>query len=309
MKISSHTRSNELPEKAQPVRELSQNCHWQSQVCHGESERRNTQVFCFVNQKGGVGKSSSCFHLAGAYAAQGLSVLIIDTDPQGSISQGFFGSESVEQLPPDVTVAALFASDWNFRNWNALIHETRFAGIHVCPANQGLAEFNTPRPEDAGPVQYALREFLDEQTAYDIVLIDCPPNLYRCTWTAMVAADWVIIPLTPEDFGTQGLRAVHQAVEHAQLLNTNLLKLGHLVTRSDGRLLVHKHYERRLRKRYGDLVLDNFLPELSDFKLAVANRSPVQSYRRRSRAARLTQNLSREILDRTHGSTKGQRAA
>ena len=125
----------------------------------------------------------------------------------------------------------------------------------------------------------------------------------------MVAADWVVIPLTPEDFGTQGLRAVHQAVEHAQLLNTNLLKLGHLVTRSDGRLLVHKHYERRLRKRYGDLVLDSFLPELSDFKLAVANRSPVQSYRRRSRAARLTKNLSREILDRTHGSTKGQRAA
>ena len=81
-----------------------------------------------------------------------------------------------------------------------------------------------------------------------------------------------------------------------------------LVTRSDGRLLVHKHYERRLRKLYGDLVLDNFLPELSAFKLAAANRSPVQYHRQASRAARLTQNLSREILDRTD-STKRWRAA
>ena len=231
-----------------------------------------TKTFCLINQKGGVGKSSSCFHLAGAYASLGLRVLVIDTDPQGSISQGFFGSETVEQLSAEATVAALFGDHWSFRDWNALIRETQFDGIHVTPANQSLAEFNTPCPEETGPVQYALREFIEEQSAYEIVLIDCPPNLYRCTWTAMIAADWVIIPVTPEDFGTQGLRAVHQAVENAQLLNQDLRRLGHLVTRSDGRLLVHRYYERRLRKLYGDLVLDNFMPELSAFKVAVADR-------------------------------------
>ena len=236
-------------------------------------------------------------------------MLVIDTDPQGSISQGFFGSEAVEQLPAQVTVASLFGDRWSLCDWNALIHETPFNGIHVCPANQRLAEFNTPRPEESGPIQYALREFIEKQAGYDIVLIDCPPNLYRCTWTAMIAADWVIIPVTPEDFGTQGLRAVHQAVENARVLNPDLRRLGHLVTRSDGRLLVHKYYERRLRKLYGDLVLDNFMPELSAFKIAVANRTPVQFYSPKSRAARLTQSLCREILDRADVLTQRRQAA
>ena len=115
----------------------------------------------------------------------------------------------------------------------------------------------------------------------------------------MIAADWVIIPVNPEDFGTQGLRAVHQAVENARVLNPNLRRLGHLVTRSDGRLLVHKAYERRLRKCYGKLVLQNLLPELSAFKVAVADRTPAEQHDTRSRAARLTRNLCREILDRT----------
>ena len=125
----------------------------------------------------------------------------------------------------------------------------------------------------------------------------------------MIAADWVIIPVTPEDFGTQGLRAVHQAVDNAKMLNQDLQRLGHLVTRSDGRLLIHKFYERRLRTLYGDLVLEHFMPELSAFKVAVANRTPVQLHSPRSRAARLTQNLSREILDRTDVKTHGRRAA
>ena len=300
-------KSIESDSNPQSNRAVTQNCHWQFTYERPSSVR--TQTFCLVNQKGGVGKSSACFHLAGAYASQGFRVLVIDTDPQGSISQGFFGSEAVEQLPAEVTVATLFEEQWSFCDWKALVHTTRFDHIHVCPANQHLADFNTPRPEESGPSQYALREFVEDQSAYDIVLIDCPPNLYRCTWSAMIAADWVIIPVTPEDFGTQGLRAVHQAVENAQLLNPNLQRLGHLVTRSDGRLLIHKFYERRLRRLYGDLVLDNFMPELSAFKVAVAHRTPVELHRRRSRAARLTQNLCREILDRTDGLTQRRRAA
>ena len=88
-------------------------------------------------------------------------------------------------------------------------------GIHsteVEPANQLLARFNTPCPDSTGMSQYVLAEFVEAQTAFDIVLLDCPPNLYRCSWTAMVAADGVVIPVPPEDFGTQGLRAVHQAI-------------------------------------------------------------------------------------------------
>lgn len=302
MSIFPASNSSNAQLNLEQEREVTENCHWQSVP-------RRSKVFCLINQKGGVGKSSTCFHLAGAYASLGYRVLVIDVDPQGSVSQGFFGSETVEDFRPDWTVSALFDEAWGFVDWSQLIRETAFDGIHICPANQELAQHNTPCPEDSGLSQYTLREFVDEQSSFDIVLIDCPPNLYRCTWSAMIAADWVIIPVNPEDFGTQGLRAVHQAVSNARTLNPVLRRMGHLVTRSDGRLLVHKAYERRLRKRYGRLVLQNLLPELSAFKVAVSNRSPVEFYDKRSRAARLTRNLSREILDRTDVKNSKRRAA
>lgn len=277
--------------------------------CDGETGLKKTHVFAVINQKGGVGKSSSCFHLSGAYAAMGLRVLVIDADPQASVTQGFFGSESVEAMSTEQTIAALFDEECAFVDHSTLVHATEFDRIHVCPSNQELAKFNHPTPEESGMQQYALVEFIESQVDYDVVLIDCPPNLYECTWASLVAADWVIIPVNPEDFGTQGLRAVHQAVENARVLNPKIRRLGHLVTRSDSRLLIHKFYETRLRKKYGNLVLNNFLSELSAFKVAVANRTPVQFHEPNGRAARLTRKLSREILDRIDVNNAKRKAA
>ena len=123
--------------------------------------------------------------------------------------------------------------------------------------------------------QFAIREFLEQNDHYDIVLIDCPPNLYQCSWNSMIAASYVVIPVPPEDFGTQGLRAVHQAIDNARKLNPTLRRLGHLVTRYDKRLLVHRSYEQRLRELYKAMVLDTIIPEVSAFNVALACRQPV----------------------------------
>lgn len=136
-----------------------------------------------------------------------------------------------------------------------------------------------------------LREFIDQQDAFDVVLIDCPPNLYRCSWSAMLASDWIVVPVPPEDFGTQGLRAVHQAIREARLLNPTLQTLGHLVTRHDRRLVVHRAYEQRLRQLYGDMVLETVIPEASAFKVALTCRQPVEFSSPRSAAANLTRTL------------------
>ncbi len=159
---------------------------------------------CLINQKGGCGKSSSCFHLAGALAAGGRSVLLVDVDPQGSISQAFFGSDAVEQMAPWETIAALFDERCDQIDPASLIRTTEIDGIHVLPANHHLAAFNQPSPEQSGVMQFALRDFLEPLNKFDIVLFDCPPNLYRCSWNAMIAAEHVLIPIPPEDFGTQG---------------------------------------------------------------------------------------------------------
>ena len=253
-------------------------------------------TICMINQKGGCGKSSTCFHLAGAFAASGLKVLLVDNDPQGSLSQGFFGSSIVEELAAERTLAAAF-SDLAIAP-PSIIAATGLNGIDICPANHLLGKYNTPCPEETGMEQFAFRQFLDEMIDFDIVLIDCPPNLYRCSWTAMIACDFVIIPVPPEDFGTQGLRSVHQAVENARLLSPSLRLLGHLVTRSDRRLLVHRAYESKLRTLYGDAVFSTVIPEASAFKVSLACRLPVELHNAKSRSADLTRQLSREILDR-----------
>jgi chromosome partitioning protein len=258
-------------------------------------------TICFINQKGGCGKSSSCFHLAGYYAGRGFCVLLVDADPQGSLSQGFFGPASVENLAAGETLSAVF-DDEVFLGDPGLLHvPTPAHGIHLIRANQTLAQHNTPVPENAGLKQFALRSFLEDTCGFDLVLIDCPPNLYQCSWNAMLASDRVVIPVPPEDFGTQGLRVVHQAIEHARALNPRLELIGHLVTRHDGRLLIHRSYEQRLRQLYGDSVLETVIPEAAAFKVSLACRSPVSLSNPGSAAARAIANLGEEILDRLAG--------
>ncbi|HBE69097.1 MAG TPA: ParA family protein [Planctomycetaceae bacterium] len=266
-------------------------------------------TFCLINQKGGCGKSSTCFHLAGAFAELGLKVLLLDMDPQGSLSQVFLGPEYVESLNNKQTMAMLFDECSFFDSHDRLFNPTKVTGITICPANQTLARFNVPEPENTGMSQFAVRDFVEQQSGFDIVLIDCPPNLYRCSWTAMVAADYVIIPVPPEDFGTQGLRAVHQCIQQARRLNPGLRRLGHLVTRCDSRLLVHQLYERKLREMYKEIVLDTVIPEASAFKVALTRRSPVQLNEPQSKAAKLTLCLAHEILERIDVNERKQRIA
>lgn len=266
-------------------------------------------TICMINQKGGCGKSSNCFHLAGAFAAAGKRVLLMDLDPQGSLSQGFFGSAAIENLHASSTVARLFSEGAYFASVDQLAIPTPFEGISIVLANQELADFNTQRPEESGLLQYAVREFIREAVEYDIVLIDCPPNLYRCSWTALIASDYVVIPVPPEDFGTQGLRAVHQTIEQARKLTPGLRRLGHLISRSDRRLLIHRAYEQRIREIYGDNVFDTVIPEVSAYKVSVAARVPVEFDLPKSRAAMLTRELSREILDRINEKTATLRVA
>jgi chromosome partitioning protein len=254
-----------------------------------------------INQKGGCGKSSTCFHLAGAIAQQGMRVLLVDADPQGSLSQGFLGSELTEGLSSHETLAGAFDGSLGFAGPAHMVRTTSIPAIDVVPANHHLTEFNTPHPERLGLEQFTLAQFLAELPDYDVTLIDCPPNLYRCSWSALLASDYVIVPVPPEDFGAQGLRVVHQAIDHAQRLNPRLKLLGHLVTRVDNRLVVHRTYERLLRKHYGPSVLTTVIPEASAFKVSLTCRQPVGWSSPRSAAARLTGLLSREILDQISG--------
>lgn len=250
-------------------------------------------VIALINQKGGCGKSSTCFHLGGALAEQGLRVLLIDADPQGSLGQAFFGSAEIEQLPARETLTGRF-TDLPVRA-DSLVRQTPFPGLEMICANSQLARYNSPEPHLSGRQPWVISQLLAELPSYDIVLIDCPPNLYQCSWNALLSADAVIVPVPPEDFGVQGLRAVNLAIEQAQLLNPQLQQVHYLMTRADRRLLVHRQYIEQLREFYGDRVLSTIVPEAVAFKLALTCRTPVTLQQPQSAAAVAIHELCAEL--------------
>jgi chromosome partitioning protein len=255
-------------------------------------------IISALNQKGGVGKTSTCFHLAGTLAQFGRRVLLVDADPQASLSQGFLGPQLTRQLEAAETIAAVLAGD---AIAGRVLRPTAVGGVDLLAGSRLAASVNVPDPHRADwPAQVALRDFLDEvRGGYDLVLIDCPPNLHLCSWAALIASDALVVPVMPEDFGAQGLADVQESVARVQAgPNPALAPLGYLVTMLSARRTVHQVYVERLRATYGGDVLETMIPEAVDFVEAIARREPVAQYKPRGAAAKAMQALAGELLAR-----------
>ena len=121
----------------------------------------------FLNQKGGVGKTSSCHHLAGILALTGRGVLLVDIDPQASLTQGYFGPEATRALLPELTFAAVLDPDLD-PNPDALIIPTGFDRISIIRGSGRVNQFNLPPCELWAQSQYNLRELLATGGEYDV---------------------------------------------------------------------------------------------------------------------------------------------
>jgi chromosome partitioning protein len=259
-------------------------------------------VVSLINQKGGVGKTSTCHHVSGAIAATGRRVLLVDNDPQASLTQGFFGPDAMRALGASDSVAALYDPD-HIPVAEVLIRPTTVPGVAIVPGSVCLTRFNQLPPDQWSVSQGAMREFLLEvRDEYDLVLIDNPPNLHLCGWAALTASDGLVIPLQPEDYGAQGIVAVQDAIAAVQLrTNPELRLLGFLLTMYDKRLGIHLAYERLLREIYGSAVFEAPFPLAKDFKEAVASRQPVSAYKPRSAASKAIRAVGEELLRRAAG--------
>ena len=263
-----------------------------------------------LNQKGGVGKTSTCHHVAGALAVAGRKVLLVDVDPQASLTQGFWGPAATRQLPLAATIAAVLAGDEPFPD--QIIKPTGITGIDLVPGSRHAVEYNVPAPHRVDPaVQGALHDFLAEVGGrYDQVIIDCPPNLHLCSWAALVAADYLIVPLQPEDYGAQGIIDVQESIERVRGgPNPSVRTLGLLPTMVNSRLSVHRTYEAMLREIYGMLVFETVVPLSTDFKEALGSRQPVALYKPRGAAAKAIKALVEEIDQRVADSARISRGA
>jgi chromosome partitioning protein len=253
-------------------------------------------IVTLLNQKGGVGKTSCTHHLAGTFAQMGRRVLVVDNDPQSSLTQGLWGPVVARQVDPGQTIAAIYAGELPYPE--QVVHPAGIAGIDLIPGSRRSSSHNVPDPHLADPeAQSCLRLFLEEvRDRYDLVMIDCPPNLHLCSWAALVASDHLIVPLQPEDYGAQGIIDVTESV--ARVIggpNPALHLLGYLITMINPRKTIHRLYEETLRDRHGSDVFTAMVPEAVDFVEAIAQRKPVAQFKPKGAAAKAIRALAEEL--------------
>jgi chromosome partitioning protein len=264
-------------------------------------------VITALNQKGGVGKTSTCHHLAGTLALMGRRVLLVDNDPQSSLTQGFWGPTAALAVDPAETVAAVYSGD---AFPDRVIRPSGVAGVDLVPGSVRSTRHNVPVPEEADwDAQTCLRSFLDDvRGRYDVVLIDCPPNLHLCSWAALVASDFLVVPVQPEDYGAQGIAEVQASAARVVAgPNPDLRLLGYLITMVSPRRTIHQLYEERLRAAYGADVFAARVPEAADFVEAVARRLPIAQHKPRGASAKAIRALADELLARVEAAVAGPR--
>jgi chromosome partitioning protein len=246
-----------------------------------------------------VGRSTLLYNLAGALAKRGLKVLLIDLDPQGSITQIVLGPEAMDVLPVNRSIVALLGDDY-FGSARSIIQPAGIPNVDLVPGSNALSRFNFPEPEKTGDLQDSLREALtDVRGEYDAILCDTPPSLETLAWIPAVAADVALTPTPAEALAVQELVHAGRFLERVRWArNPRLVWLGVVLTMLQPRLAIHEAYTRSLRESYGDLVLENSVPYNVAFKECVVARQPLASWKPKSMPARSIDAIAGEILTR-----------
>lgn len=252
-----------------------------------------------VNRKGGVGKSSSVFHLGGYFASRGMRVLLIDNEPQHSLTNGFIGPDAADKLKEEETTAALFREDCH-PSPNELIFSTPIQGIDLVYGCNALDRFNGPPDLMAPEMQLVIKRFVDQvRSDYDFILIDNPPNLQLCTYSSLAASNVTYCIVQPQEFDVQGLVPVQHAIDAVlRTTNPSLRFAGYLLNQVDSRLSLHQAYEQILRGAYGMKVFQRSIPKLVAYAESVSARQPVSIYRPKSPAALITEQVAKEMSHR-----------
>lgn len=246
------------------------------------------QVIAILNQKGGVGKTTTAINLGAYIAKSGKRVLIIDFDPQGNATSGL-------GIQKNVLTSTIY--DVLFKKVGAehAVQETSVDNLYVLPANPGLAAAEVELVNELQREQM-LKEAL-ANLSYDYVLIDCPPSLGLLTVNALTAAHHLLIPVQAEYYALEGLSQLLTVVQRVRAgLNPNLNLLGVVVTMYDSRTSLSEQVYNELTKHFGDKVMKTVVPRNVRLAEAPSHGKPIADHDKWSKGARAYKALTKEIL-------------
>ena len=250
------------------------------------------KIIAFANQKGGVGKTTTCINVAAYMAAMGKKVLIVDMDPQGNASSGV-GIEKSSELK----------TLYNVIDKEVMIDEiilpTTLIGLDIVPATVDLAGAEIDLVQMSSR-EHVVKKALDRvKDRYDFILIDCPPSLGLLTVNALTASDSVLIPIQCEFFPLEGLtqlmNTIRLIIHH---LNPELKIEGVVLTMKDNRSNLVQQVSEEVRKFFNTKVYDTYIPRNVRLAEAPSHGLPIVLYDTSSKGANAYLSLAEEILDR-----------
>ena len=251
------------------------------------------RVISMCNQKGGVGKTTTTINLGASLAEYGRKVLLVDFDPQGSLSVGL----GLNPHEMELTIYNLLLQrDVEIED---VVVPSGVPGMDLLPSNIDLSAAEVQLVHEVAREQTLQRVLAPALEYYDVILIDCQPSLGLLTVNALTASDGVIVPLECEYFALRGVALLKTTIDKVrERLNPKLEIDGVLGTMYDGRTLHSREVLERLVQAWGDKVFHTVIRRTVKFSDSTVAGEPITSYASASTGAEAYRQLAREVLDR-----------
>ena len=250
------------------------------------------KIIAFSNQKGGVGKTTTCVNMSAYLAQKGYKCLIIDLDPQGNATSGLgFAKSEVKNSVYNVMIDDMPVEQ--------AVVKTEIDGLDILPSNIDLAGAEVELVYKKSREHILANVLAEAKKTYDFVTIDCPPSLGLLTINALAAADTVIIPIQSEYYALEGLsqlmNTIKLVVKH---LNPSLKIEGVVLTMNDNRAIISKQISAEIRKFFGKRVFDTVIPRNIRLAEAPSHGKPIMLHDTRCSGARAYLALTEEFVAR-----------
>jgi chromosome partitioning protein len=253
----------------------------------------NARIISMCNQKGGVGKTTTTINLGAALAEHGRKVLLVDFDPQGSLSVG------LGLNPHDMELSIYNLLMQRDVTLDEVIVKTNVPGMDLLPSNIDLSAAEVQLVHEVAREQTLQRILAPAIDEYDVILIDCQPSLGLLTVNALTASHGVIVPLECEYFALRGVALLKTTIDKVtERLNPKLKIDGVLGTMYDGRTLHGREVMERLVQAWGDTVFHTVIRRTVKFSDSTVAGEPITTYAGTSTGADAYRQLAKEVLAR-----------